>query len=281
MTPSRTASETGRKTPEERKKRSLKDKEAAGNSRQELRELFQRYIETRDPKVREKLILKHLNLVRFLAAKFANRGESLDDLIQVGTMGLIKAIDRYDSERGAEFSTYATPNVVGEIKRYFRDKGSSLRVPRRLQELSFAVSRAVEDPGKEFSRSPTVSEIASKVGATEEEVLEAQELGQAVNPLSLERRPDLQLEKLEDKLSLEKAFSRLTKREQIILYFRFYENLSQNEIAQRLEVHQMQVSRLQQKALDKLRLFLLETREDAERARPEKKTRKRNAATSI
>ena len=132
------------------------------------------------------LIVAHLNLVRYLAVKFANRGESLDDLIQVGTVGLLKAIDRFDLERGVEFTTYATPTIVGEIKRYFRDKGWAVKVPRRLQELNLAVNRAIEKLTVKLGHSPTVAELAAHLGATEEEILEAQELGQAYNLLSLD-----------------------------------------------------------------------------------------------
>ncbi len=124
--------------------------------------------------------------MRFLAVKFANRGEALDDLIQVGTLGLLKAIDRFDLERGVEFATYATPTIVGEIKRYFRDKGWAVKVPRRLQELNLSVNRAIERLTVKQGHSPTVAELATHLGTSAEEVLEAQELGQAYNLLSLD-----------------------------------------------------------------------------------------------
>jgi RNA polymerase sigma-B factor len=223
---------------------------------------------------RDDLVVAHLNLVRYLAVKFANRGEALDDLIQVGTVGLIKAIDRFDLERGVEFTTYATPTIVGEIKRYFRDKGWAVKVPRRLQELNLSVNRAIEKLTVSLGHSPTVRELASHLNASEEEILEAQELGQAYNLLSLDTevtgegdkntqtladyigKIDPALATLEDRANLERAFQVLTGREQIILYLRFYESISQTEIAKRLNVSQMHVSRLQQKALEKLRDFL-------------------------
>jgi len=226
--------------------------------------------------LRSDLIVGHLNLVRYLAVKFANRGESLDDLIQVGTVGLLKAIDRFDLERGVEFTTYATPTIVGEIKRYFRDKGWAVKVPRRLQELNLAVNRAIEKLTVKLGHSPTVAELAANLGATAEEVLEAQELGAAYNLLSLDTelggendkksqtladyigQTDAGLELLEDKANLERAFDVLTGRERIILYLRFYENVSQTEIAKRLSVSQMHVSRLQQRALEKLKQVLQE-----------------------
>ncbi|HEY1977223.1 MAG TPA: SigB/SigF/SigG family RNA polymerase sigma factor [Candidatus Baltobacteraceae bacterium] len=226
--------------------------------------------------LRDELVVAHLNLVRFLAVKFANRGEPLDDLVQVGTVGLLKAIDRFETDRGVEFTTYATPTIVGEIKRYFRDKGWAVKVPRRLQELNLAVNRASDKLAIEMGRSPTVGELATHLNATEEEILEAQELGQAYNLLSLDSEVsgetekksqtladtvghnDAGLELLEDRANLERAFTVLTGRERVIIYLRFYESVSQTEIAKRLNVSQMHVSRLQAKALEKLRTVLAE-----------------------
>jgi RNA polymerase sigma-B factor len=243
------------------------------------RERLARKAEARDPeyeRVRDELVVAHLNLARFLAVKFANRGEPLDDLVQVGTVGLLKAIDRFDVERGVEFTTYATPTIVGEIKRYFRDKGWAVKVPRRLQELNLAVNRASDKLAIELGRSPTVGELAECLAAGEEEILEAQELGQAYNLLSLDSEisgetdrksqtlsdtvgvADAGLELLEDRANLERAFGVLTGRERVIIYLRFYESVSQTEIAKRLNVSQMHVSRLQAKALEKLRAVLAE-----------------------
>src|SRR5215469_11767712 len=136
--------------------------------RERTRELFQEYGATKNSTMRDELVVAHLNLVRFLAVRFANRGESIDDLVQVGTVGLIKAIDRFDHERGVEFTTYATPTIIGEIKRHFRDKGWSVKVPRRLQELNLAVNRAVETLSIELGRSATVADLAERLGATVE-----------------------------------------------------------------------------------------------------------------
>ena len=245
--------------------------------RERTRELFAQFAGSRDPQIREGLVVAHLNLVRYLAVRFANRGESLDDLIQVGTVGLIKAIDRFDTSRGVEFTTYATPTIIGEIKRYFRDKGWAVRVPRRLQELNLAVNRAVQHVSVELGRAATVSDLAQRLGATDEEIIEAQELGQAYNLLSLDSelsvdgdakattlldylgREDAELGLLEDKANLERAFSVLDKRERIIIFLRFYENMSQTEVAKRLNVSQMHVSRLQQRALERLKKFLKES----------------------
>jgi RNA polymerase sigma-B factor len=223
--------------------------------------------------LRDELVVVHLNLVRFLAVRFANRGEPLDDLVQVGTVGLLKAIDRFDTERGVEFTTYATPTIVGEIKRYFRDKGWAVKVPRRLQELNLAVNRASDKLAIELGRSPTVAELATHLNAGEDEILEAQELGQAYNLLSLDSEvagdnkksqtladtvgiADEGLKLFEDRANLERAFDVLNGRERVIIYLRFYESVSQTEIAKRLNVSQMHVSRLQAKALEKLRSIL-------------------------
>src|ERR1700678_390780 len=125
-------------------------------------------------RLRNELVVAHLNLARYLAVKFANRGEALDDLIQVGTVGLLKAIDRFDLERGVEFTTYATPTIVGEIKRYFRDKGWAVKVPRGRQELNLAVNRNSDKLAIDLGRSPTVAELAERLNAGEDEILEAQ-----------------------------------------------------------------------------------------------------------
>ena len=136
-------------------------------------ELFAEYQRTQDPGVREALILAHMNLVRYLARKFANRGEPLEDLTQVGMIGLINAIDRFDPSRGIRFATYATPTIVGEIRRYFRDRGWAVKVPRRLQELNLAASKAVDDLTQKLDRVPTVKEVADALGVGEQEALEA------------------------------------------------------------------------------------------------------------
>jgi RNA polymerase sigma-B factor len=244
--------------------------------REHTRALFETYAASGDQAVREQLVVAHLNLVRYLASRFANRGEPLDDLIQVGTLGLIKAIDRFDPTRGVEFTTYVTPTVIGEIKRHFRDKGWAIRVPRRLQELNVAVNRALDTLSMRLARSPSVADLAQALGVSDEEIIEAQELGQAYAPLSLNvevageadrKTPTLMdhlgcedpdMAQLEDKDLLERAFGCLDPRERVIVYLRYYEHASQSEIAQRLRVSQMHVSRLQQRALAKMKDLLQE-----------------------
>jgi len=236
--------------------------------------LFQEWKRTRQPDLRERLIHQHLNLVRFLARKFASKGEPLEDLIQVGTIGLINAVDRFDAERGVRFATYATPTIVGEIKRYFRDHGWAIKVPRHLQELNLAAGKAMENLTHTLKRSPTVKEIAGAIGASEEEALEALELGHLYEPVSLEGemgseeteteatlsdylgQEDISLERLALKQRLDQAVSRLSERERSIIDLRFYRGLPQTEVAKRLGISQMHVSRLQNRALSRLRQML-------------------------
>lgn len=241
---------------------------------QEAELLFAKYAETKDPKVRERLVEMHQNLVRFLAGKFVNRGEPLEDLVQVGTIGLINAIDRFDPKRGTKFSTYATPTIVGEIRRYFRDKAWSLKVPRRLQELNLAANKAADNLSAKLGRTPTIQEIAQAVGASEEETLEAMELGNAYETVSLDTKlvnegdssplslaefvgdTDGYLNSLDKFGDLSQAIECLDPREKAIIYLRFFKDMSQTEVAKRLNISQMHVSRLQQKALKRLRELL-------------------------
>src|SRR5438132_540964 len=154
--------------------------------RDELRQKFEQYSSTRDPGLREALVTAHLGLAEYLARRFTNRGEPLDDLVQVASVGLLKAVDRFDPGRGLEFSTYATPTIVGELKRHFRDKGWAVRVPRRIQELHLRLGKVVSSLSQDLGRSPTIAEIAERAGASEEEVLEAMEAGRAYRFASLD-----------------------------------------------------------------------------------------------
>lgn len=238
------------------------------------RELLSEYALTRNSQLKDELVTQHLNLVRYLAGKFSNRGENLEDLIQVGCLGLIKAIERFDPERGTEFTTYATPTIVGEIKRHFRDKGWAIKVPRRLQEFNASVAKTTEELTANLGRVPTAEELAKKLGVAAEDVLEAQELGQSYNLLSIDTelesedsrktsslldylgRADLQLELVEDRLALHRAFSSLPARERLLMYLRFFENRSQSEVAKVLNISQMHVSRLQARSLETMRKAL-------------------------
>ena len=232
-------------------------------------ELFRRYKEEGDMDAREKLVMSHLNLVRFLANKFKNRGEPIDDLMQVGYLGLLKAIDRFDPARGLEFTTYATPTIMGEIKRHFRDKGWSVRVPRRLQELSAKVNQATDELTTELQRSPTVEEIARYLDATVDEVLEAMESSSAYSSVSLEApsgaddddtpsvidryaTEDSDLAFTDDRIIIEEALASFSPRERDVIEMRFLKGMTQIEIAEKLGISQVQVSRLLRRTLKKI-----------------------------
>lgn len=264
----RTAREASEARAERARHRSLHrtPKGKAAWDKDRTRELFRQYKATGDPEVRDQLIVSHLNLVRFLASKFKNRGEPLDDLIQVGTIGLIKAIDRFDPSRGLEFTTYATPTILGEIKRHFRDKGWSVRVPRRLQELSAKVNQANDELTNELSRSPSVEEIAKRVGASVDDVLEAMESSSAYSSVPLEgggssddddapsvidhyATEDENLAASDDRIVLEDAIRDFSPREKDVIRMRFFEGMTQVEIAERLGISQVQVSRLLRRTL--------------------------------
>jgi RNA polymerase sigma-B factor len=229
---------------------------------------FSRFAETRDPQLRNELVEAHLGLAEYLARRFANRGEPLDDLVQVASLGLLKAVDRFDPERGVEFSTYATHTVVGELKRHFRDKGWAIRAPRRMQELYLRLGKVVASLGQELGRSPTISELAVETEVSEEEVLEALEAGQAYRFTSLDAptgdgdgdtlasrlgHNDPGLIDAERRATLSPLLSRLPEREQMILQLRFFEGLTQSEIARRLGISQMHVSRLLARSVAQLR----------------------------
>jgi RNA polymerase sigma-B factor len=220
-------------------------------------------------RIRGELVELHLPLVEYLARRFRNRGEWLDDLTQVATIGLIKSIDRFDLSRGVEFSTYATPTIVGEIKRHFRDKGWAVRVPRRLQELKLALTKAISDLAQRLGRAPTVAELAAHLQMSEEEVLEGLESANAYSTVSLdapdsgdEDAPavaeslgmlDDALEGVEYRESLKPLLERLPPREKKILMLRFFGNMTQSQIATELGISQMHVSRLLARTLTQLR----------------------------
>ena len=233
------------------------------------RELLRLYHDHGDASAREVLVQRHLPLVRSLARRYAGRGEALDDIEQVGAIGLIKAIDRYDLEREVALTTYATPNVVGEIKRHFRDKGWAIRVPRALQELNGKMGPTIERLTSKLGRSPSIAEIAAEFQTTPEQVLEAMEAGSAYAPASLSQGPggedgdldpmetigatDEEFSRTEDRASLEPALRRLPQREREILRMRFEDGLTQTQIAERIGISQMHVSRLIRRSLDRMR----------------------------
>jgi RNA polymerase sigma-B factor len=218
--------------------------------------------------LRDRAIEAWLPLARHLANRYAGRGEPFDDLNQVAVMGLIKAVDRFDAERGVEFAGFAIPTVIGELKRHFRDRTWSIRVPRRLQELRLTITAANSSLSHTLGRSPTVADIATHLGITEEEVLEGLEGARAYNSTSLSTpagddggttladtlgEQDAGFELAELRVALGPALASLDAREQKIISLRFYGNLTQSEIAEQVGISQMHVSRLLTKALVKLR----------------------------
>lgn len=220
---------------------------------------------------REDLVHLHLPLVEHCARRFRNRGEPFEDLVQVGTIGLIKAVDRFDTDRGVEFSTYATPTIIGEIKRYFRDKGWAIRVPRRLQELRMQISAATSELTQTLGRSPTPREIAESIGCSVEEIVEGLESSNAYATLSLDATDDSDdgpsmldaigvddeaIEHVEIRESVKPLLESLPPREKKILLLRFFKNMTQSEIAAEIGVSQMHVSRLLSRTLEQLRSSL-------------------------
>ena len=224
---------------------------------------------------RDALVHLHLPLVEHCARRFRNRGEPLEDLVQVGTIGLIKSVDRFDSDRGVEFSTYATPTIIGEIKRYFRDKGWAIRVPRRLQELRMQIGSATAELTQSLGRSPTPRELAEAIGCSVEEIVEGIESSNAYSTLSLDASDDGEeggaasmldaigvddegLEHVEIRESIKPLLDRLEPREKKILLLRFFKNMTQSQIAEEIGVSQMHVSRLLNRTLEQLRTSLEE-----------------------
>ena len=252
--------------------------ERAGHDRVRARDMFASLARSdlsavSRQRVRDELVEMHLPLVEYLARRFRNRGEPLDDLVQVATIGLIKAVDRFDLDRGVEFSTYATPTIVGEIKRHFRDKGWAIRVPRRLQELKLSLAKATSELSQRNGRSPTVGELASHLRMSEEDVLEGLESANAYSAVSLDAPDtgddenhavadtlgitDESLEGVEYRESLKPLLGQLPAREKRILLLRFFGNMTQSQIAAELGISQMHVSRLLARTLTQLRAGLL------------------------
>jgi len=221
---------------------------------------------------RDDLVHLHLSLVEHCARRFRNRGEPFEDLVQVGTIGLIKAVDRFETDRGVEFSTYATPTVIGEIKRHFRDKGWAIRVPRRLQELRMQIGGATSELTQRLGRSPTPRELAEVIGCTVEEIMEGIESSHAYATLSLDASDDndegppamlaslgvedANIEHVEIRESIKPLLEGLGEREKRILLLRFFKNMTQSQIAEEIGVSQMHVSRLLTRTLAQLRTSL-------------------------
>jgi RNA polymerase sigma-B factor len=240
--------------------------EEAHSPGDETRALFFELAANREPAVRDRLVTAHLGLAHHLARRYANRGEPYEDLVQVASLALVKSVDRFEPERGVEFTTFATRTVIGELKRHFRDKGWAVRAPRRVQELYLEIGKVTEELTQELGRSPMVSELASATGATEEAVLEALEAGQGYRTSSIDAtdrneetlasrigQDDTSLGTVEDRELLAPVLATLAPREQLILQLRFAHGLTQSEIAARVGISQMHVSRLLAASLERLR----------------------------
>src|SRR4051812_1715698 len=229
--------------------------------------LLERYHHEGDHSARDRLAEEMLPLARALAGRYAGRGEPLDDLVQVACIGIMKAIDGFDLSREVRFSSYATPTVLGEIKRHFRDRTWALHVPRGTQELQLKVAKARDDLTNELGRSPTVEELCAKVGASLEDVLDALQSAQAHRTRSFDEpagedstlaeslgSADPELGRAEIRVLLDTAFDILSERDREILRLRFERDMTQTEISERIGVSQMQVSRLIRQALARLRM---------------------------
>ncbi len=252
----------------------------AGGARptgEDTRALFFELASNRDPTVRGRLVTAHLGLAHQLARRYANRGEPYEDLVQVASLAIVKSVDRFDPERGVEFTTFATRTVIGELKRHFRDKGWAVRAPRRVQELYLELGKVTEVLSQELGRSPMVSELAATTGASEEAVLEALEAGQGYRTSSIDAtdrneetlasrigEDDTSLGTVEDRELLAPAIATLAPREQLILQLRFAQGLTQSEIAARVGISQMHVSRLLAASLDRLRRSVTEPATESE-----------------
>lgn len=240
------------------------------DERDEVQDRFVEYRRTGSRRLRDSLVEEHVGLAEYLARRFADRGESFDDLRQVALVGLLKAVERFEPDRGLRFSTFATPTIVGELKRHFRDRGWALRVPRRIQELHLQLVKVVGTLSQELGRSPTPDEIARRTGTRVEDVLEAMEAGGVYRLASLdaalanEERTSLDLsarlgedepefEGVEQREELADLLSALPPRERRIVYLRFFDGLTQSEIANEVGISQMHVSRLLTKSLESLR----------------------------
>jgi RNA polymerase sigma-B factor len=239
--------------------------------RHELRSKLEEYAQTGDKALRDEIVASQVGLAEYLARRFKNRGEPIEDLVQVALLGLLKAVERFDPGRGLEFSTFATPTIVGELKRHFRDKGWAVRVPRRVQELHLRMGTVVNTLSQELGRSPTIPEIARRLEVSVDEVLEAMEAGRAYRFSSIDapggddedRTPspaaaqlgedDTGLEEVEQRMLLSPLIASLPKREQMIIHLRFFRGMTQSEIAARLGISQMHVSRLLARSLAQLR----------------------------
>lgn len=238
---------------------------------EDIKEIFREFAKTKDRKLRDYLVEKHLYIAEIISKKYLNKGIEYDDLYQVASIALIYAVERFDVEKGFEFSSFATPTIIGEIKRYFRDKGWVIRVPRRIQELSKKVNEAKNYLNQSLQKVPTVKDISDYLKITEEEVLEAMEASKVYQPQSLDQtyeasgddkevnlkdiigEEDTSYNEIEFNDFLERSMANLNEVEKTIIIDRYFEKSTQIAIAKKLGISQMTVSRIEKKVLEKLR----------------------------
>ncbi|VFB17390.1 Sigma-37 [Urinicoccus massiliensis] len=240
-------------------------------TKEERKEMFQEYAKTKDQELRDILIEEHLYIAEILSKKYANRGIDYDDIFQVASIGLIYGVERYDPSKGYEFSSFATPTIIGEIKKYFRDKGWTIRVPRRIQELSKKINNAKVTLAQENQKTPTIKDIADYLNVSQEDILESMEASKVYSPTSLDLKFEGSGDDKEVNLSdligedepyfnqievndfIEKAMEKLNDVEKTILIDRYYNKKTQVAIAEKLDISQMTVSRIEKKVLEKIR----------------------------
>lgn len=249
-------------------------KESKQEQKEAIQEKFEEYYKTRDKKLRDELIEEHMYIVDILSNKYVGKGIEKDDLYQVASLGLIYAIDRFDPTKGYAFSSFATPTIMGELKRYFRDKGWVIRVPRRIQNLYKKINTAKKILPQELQRTPTVADIADYLGEDEETILETMEASKVYAPQSLDMKYQVQkgenaidlsemigeedknFDSIELKDLIDKSKERLNDIEKEILELRYYEGRTQVDIANTLDISQMTVSRIEKKIIQKFTLEL-------------------------
>ena len=259
------------------------------------RELLRRYAKDPSPVVREELVERFMPLARRLASRYAGGAEPFDDLVQVASVGLVKAIDRFDPERGTAFSTFAVPTILGELKRHFRDRGWSVHVPRDVQERILKVERALAELPSRLGRAPTIGDIAERLDVSNEQVLEAMHASQGHHSISLDASSsladgeepaplgerigaeDLGFDMVEYGAAIQPALAEISERDRIVLHLRFVEDMTQSEIAERVGVSQMHVSRILRSTLELLREACWRGR----RKRPSSRPRRRGTPTAF
>lgn len=245
----------------------------ASEEKKNLNRLFAEYNQTRDVTLRNQIVEKYLYMVDILAKKYINKGVDYDDLYQIGSMALVFAVERFDPGKGFEFTSFATPTIIGEIKRYFRDKGWAVKVPRKWKEISAKLPEAKETLGQKLGRAPKIIELAEYLGTTEEDVLEAMESGQAYGTYSLQQtfeenggdggdssvfdryaaKEETGYTTFENAELVKSVLSKLSEQEQQVFQLRFLKSKTQQEIADQLGVSQMTISRLEKKLKDKFK----------------------------